>query len=184
MGITNKVFIGIDPGVNGGIAILSPSGSDWEVSTGKMSEDAHELWDEIKSIKDRCVEYGMEPRAIIEQQNARPTSIMDRETKRWRQTVLASTVTLCGQYKLVTGMLVAAGIPTDHVIPKTWQSLFGLYKEKGEDSTKWKNRLKSLAQELYGTKTKVTLATADALLLATYGKQMCVSEDGEIELFR
>ena len=41
---------------------------------------------------------------------------------------------------------------------------------KTESKTEWKNRLKGMAQQLYPD-LKVTLATADALLIATYCKR-------------
>ena len=64
--------------------------------------------------------------------------------------------------------LIAAGIPYEEVTPGVWQKGVGVTcRKKTESKTQWKNRLKSRAQALYPS-LQVTLATADALLIATY----------------
>lgn len=64
--------------------------------------------------------------------------------------------------------LVAAGIPFEEVTPQVWQRKMGVTpRRKDESKTAWKNRLKAKAQQLYPG-VKVTLATADALLLVEY----------------
>lgn len=64
--------------------------------------------------------------------------------------------------------LVAAGIPFEEVTPQVWQRKMGVTpRRKDESKTAWKNRLKAKAQQLYPG-VKVTLATADALLLAEF----------------
>ena len=64
--------------------------------------------------------------------------------------------------------LTAADVRFEEVPPLRWQR--GLHippRKKSESRTAWKNRLKSKAQQLF-PKEYVTLATADALLLAEY----------------
>jgi hypothetical protein len=64
--------------------------------------------------------------------------------------------------------LIAAGIPFEEVQPRAWQKAMGIPpRSKTESGTQWKNRLKAKAQQLYPAE-KVTLAVADALLIATY----------------
>jgi hypothetical protein len=58
--------------------------------------------------------------------------------------------------------LTAAGIPFERVRPQKWQQAMGCMT-KGD-----KNVSKRRAQELY-PQLKITHATADALLIATYG---------------
>jgi hypothetical protein len=58
--------------------------------------------------------------------------------------------------------LTAAGIPFERVRPQAWQKAMGCMS-KGD-----KNITKRKAQELF-PQIKVTHATADALLIATYG---------------
>lgn len=67
--------------------------------------------------------------------------------------------------------LIAAGIPFEEVTPQAWQKALGIGKrDKAESRTQWKNRLKAKAQQLF-PQVKVTLATADALLIALYCKR-------------
>lgn len=60
------------------------------------------------------------------------------------------------------GLMV--GWKVNLVDPKTWQSAIGMKRAKGEEKTPWKNRLKDMSGELFPNQ-KVTLATADALLI-------------------
>lgn len=81
---------------------------------------------------------------------------------------VASAFTFGWGYGGLRMALLALGIPFNEVRPRAWQQQLGIPKRgKSEDNTHWKNRLKIRAQELFPT-VKVTLATADALLLAEY----------------
>ncbi len=62
------------------------------------------------------------------------------------------------------GVLMAKGYRVVIVPPKKWQAALGLGSAKELTKTQWKNKLKNMAQQLY-PKVKVTLATADALLI-------------------
>jgi hypothetical protein len=64
--------------------------------------------------------------------------------------------------------LVAACVQFEQVTPQKWQKGLGIpHKEKSESKVEWKRRLKAHAQRLFPT-TMVTLATADAMLIAEY----------------
>jgi hypothetical protein len=68
--------------------------------------------------------------------------------------------------------LIAAGISFLEVTPQQWQKTLGVStKKKNETKGKFKNRLKALAQQIFPS-VKVTLATADALLLAEYARRL------------
>lgn len=56
------------------------------------------------------------------------------------------------------------GFETRQVAPQKWQKALSLGNSNGMTKTEWKNKLKNTAQGLYPT-NKVTLATADALLI-------------------
>lgn len=64
-----------------------------------------------------------------------------------------------------------AGFRFETVPPRTWQACFGLKKDKFMTKTAWKNLLKDKAQKLF-PHIKVTLATADALLILEYSKRI------------
>lgn len=64
--------------------------------------------------------------------------------------------------------LIAAYIPFEQVVPTVWQKALRIpARKKTESKPRWKARLKAHAQQLFPRET-VTLATADALLLAEY----------------
>jgi len=64
-----------------------------------------------------------------------------------------------------------AGFRYETVAPRTWQAAVGLCKPRGIVKTAWKNQLKDKAQKLYPS-VKVTLSTADALLILEYSKRI------------
>lgn len=67
------------------------------------------------------------------------------------------------------GALLALGVRTIEVTPQKWQGWLGIGTSKGSASkTAWKAKLKAEAQRRYPCQ-KVTLATADALLILEYG---------------
>lgn len=67
-------------------------------------------------------------------------------------------------YGKIQGVLAALGIPFTLVRPQKWQASLSLGNSKGMKKHEWKAKLKAKAQQLY-PKQKVTLQTADALLL-------------------
>ena len=67
------------------------------------------------------------------------------------------------------GSMLALGIRIVEVTPQRWQKWLGIGTSKGSASkTAWKNKLKAEAQRR-NPDAKVTLATADALLILEYG---------------
>ena len=71
--------------------------------------------------------------------------------------------------------LYALEIPTTKVTPAKWMKHYSnqVGTSKGLSKTEWKNKLKGLAQMLYPS-VKVTLNTADAILIANYGKTLSI----------
>ncbi len=64
--------------------------------------------------------------------------------------------------------MIATGIPFEEITPQRWQKALSIPpRKKGESKKDWKNRLKARAQQLF-PQVAVTLATADALLIAEY----------------
>jgi hypothetical protein len=62
------------------------------------------------------------------------------------------------------------GLAVHEVRPLVWQKALGLHRKKTQAPPAWKNRLKGLAQKLY-PELKVTLETADALLILEYARR-------------
>lgn len=163
-----QVYVGIDPGANGGIAAIRDygSGEPLSVAAWKMPPTERDLWNLLSKLPPG------QQYAVIEGQSPRPTAVFDRRLNSWRNTILKSTCLLWGNYCQLRAMLIAAGIRFEEAVPRTWQTALKISpKKKDEAPGKWKNRLKAKAQQLFPDVT-VTLATADALLLAEYCRRL------------
>lgn len=153
---TGVTYIGIDPGVNGGIAIIG-SGRDVlgpNVILYPMPATETDIWEIIN------VTTGLlnEPRrAAIEWVNPA-----------YQGCSKSANSKLYGNFMGCRMALIAAGISFDIVTPQKWQKGLGI-KPGGKDKnrTKWKNLLKAKAQQLFPNQ-KITLKTADALLICEF----------------
>jgi hypothetical protein len=162
-----KTIIGIDPGVNGGIAWIT----DGKPCVEKMPDTLQDLWDLLCDIKQG---QGLSPglrlsvavegcKAYIEQVHVAPSFAKSADGKENTHRMGAKSAFTFGRgYGNLEMALVAAGIPFERVLPRKWQTALGCLT-KGD-----KNVSKRRAQELY-PQLKITHATADALLIATYG---------------
>ena len=78
---------------------------------------------------------------------------------------------------LLEGVAVGIGIKCQRVTPVKWQGALSLRKPKSYSTPQHKNRLRAAAQQLYPhLADRITLATADALLIAEYGWQLLQAE--------
>lgn len=163
---TTDIYIGIDPGENGAVVGIQDS----TVITIRVENSTEQdLYNSVLAITMGGTAMAFNNVfCYIEQQTPRPTNIMDPNTGKYRQTILASTCILYGRYMQARAFLTAASIPFDAIPPKRWQK--GLHipdRPKGLPQPKWKNMLKAKAQEIFPDEV-VTLANADALLLAEF----------------
>ena|SRR3990167_2802190 len=140
-----RVFIGIDPGVAGGVAILGEAGD--VLSATKMPETDRDVLEAVRSGKD----YGL-PVATVEFVRSSP------------QMGVRSAWTFGVGYGRLRMALMASEIPFEEVTPRKWQAAMRCLT--GGD----KNVSKARAQELFPG-TKVTHNIADALLIAEYGRR-------------
>jgi hypothetical protein len=155
-----STFFGIDPGQSsGGLAWIDPSRFPQVVETTAMPETERDIADWIKN---RCYQpdYGASY-AVIERVQAMPI--------KGRKQGAVGMFRFGQNYGFLRGVLVATGIITfEEIRPRVWQQALGIVpRQKLESDSEWKNRLKSLAQQLFPS-LKVTLKTADALLIAEY----------------
>lgn len=142
----DKIYIGIDPGVGGGIAFLNGD----ELNVKNCPDDEFGMAEEISMCKD--IADGTPIMACIEMVHSMP-----------RQGV-ASTFKFGKNYGQWLGILAAHKIPFIDVSPYKWQKHFGTQpKDKGDR----KRNLKRIAQQRYPD-VKVTLKTADAILICKY----------------
>lgn len=151
-----SIYLGIDPGASGGLAEVGVSSKRLYVKSTKMPDTEKDLWNWVEERGIGLLEMGDEVFAVIEKVHAMPGNGVSGMFK-------------FGQnYGFLRACLIAASIPFEEVQPRAWQKALGIPpRDKDESGTVWKNRLKAKAQQLYPS-VGVTLATADALLIATY----------------
>lgn len=146
------IYIGIDPGVSGGIAILDDTGNVIEV---------HRMPDTPADVLALLLRMREDARAMLEQVSAGV----------WGQGKMGGRMGVSSAFTFGRGVghleafLLAAQIPTDRVQPARWQQALGC-RTHGD-----KNISKARAQQLWPGR-KITHAIADALLLAEYGRRL------------
>ena len=141
-----STILGIDPGKNGSIAWIT----DGKPCVEKMPETLQDLWELMLSIVYQESSRRSGAKAYIEAVHSSP------------QMGVTSAFSFGQGFGHLEMALTAAGIPFERVAPQKWQRVMGCLT-KGD-----KNVSKARAQELF-PKMKVTHATADALLIASYG---------------
>lgn len=141
------IYIGIDPGLSGGIAWYS-SHSGIRAAY-KMPVTDRELLDAVEGL----LTLSGELIALLERVHASP------------QMGVTSAFTFGRGYGKLEMALTAARIPFDYVQPAKWQRAMGCLT-KGD-----KNVSKARAQQLF-PELKITHAIADALLIAEYGRRL------------
>ena len=146
-----QTIIGIDVGINGGIAWIT----DGKACVEKMPDTLQDLWELIRDITNhpRSSLDGRKYKAYIEAVSSSP------------QMGVVSSFSFGRGYGNLEMALTAAGIPFERVRPQVWQKALGCMT-KGD-----KNVSKRKAQELFPDR-KITHATADALLIAHYGTRI------------
>lgn len=153
------LFIGIDPGVGGGLAIIASDRTVWGVT--KMPRTERELVDTLKNVQAFARKTGTPLSALLE--------------RVWSVPIQGhvGAFTFGMSYGTIRGVLTALDIPWGVVLPKAWQSALGIvYPEKSTDTVK-KNITKERAQRLF-RKITVTHAVADAMLLAEFHRRTYV----------
>ncbi len=145
-------YMGIDPGASGCIAILHSSGAILAYHD-MDSESKKDTWDFIHS-QGMFVSF-----AVIEQVG----NYMGTRNN------AVSMFKFGNSYGNLEGWLIAAGIPFERIIPRTWQKGVGIVSRDSKKETpgQFKGRLKSRAQELFPS-TKMTLSNCDACLIAEF----------------
>lgn len=139
----STAILGVDPGQSGGIALLVGD----TAQAAKMPETEAETWELLQAY----AAY-LPIKAYLERVSAMP-----------RQGV-SSTFKFGQSYGMLRAFLVALGIPFETVAPGVWQRSLGCLSGGNKAVTRAK------AQELW-PHLKATNATADALLIAEYGRR-------------
>lgn len=146
------IYIGIDPGVSGGIVCLF---DDFPFST-PMPATERDIWNWIKQWRD------LGAFAVIEKvggfMGGAKGNVASSHTM----------FTFGASYGGLRMALVAAEIAFEEVPPQSWQKGLRISKRASSESkVQFKNRLRGLAQQLFPTQ-EITLAVSDAFLIADY----------------
>lgn len=159
-----NVVIAIDPGANGGIAVSYGQGK--MLSVYPMPPTDGDVEALLSSLKQECEAEKWIICAVVEEVGGyvggggQPGSAM---------------FTFGRGYGYILGVLAALKIRTELVRPQKWQKALSLGTSKSHASkTAWKNHLKERAQRLFPD-IRVTLKTADALLLMEYARPQIFS---------
>ena len=150
----DMIFLGIDPGVSGGIAALR---SVQEPAFCRLDLDKVTERDIADFLTDAAPHHWG---CVIERVGPCRGDAQRRQGA-------SSMFTFGKGYGFLRGLLIALEIRFVEVAPSKWPAEFGLRREKNESATVTKNRNKAKAQQLYPT-VDVPHWKADALLLATY----------------
>ena len=143
------LYIGIDPGKSGAIAVLIDIDDDPRVWTFTFDNTERDIDDWLCNNV-----LGADAFAFLERVHAMP-----------KQGV-KSSFTFGQNYGFLRGILIAHGFPFEEVSPQRWQKAMGCLSHGDKNVTKAK------AQQLFPA-VKVTHAIADALLIAEYCRRQC-----------
>ena len=151
-------YIGIDPGANGGIAMITVE-HNWYAERFPIDKDPAKAKQLYKYMQMQSRNEGFETITYIENVHAMPND--------GRSSAFEFGV----NYGIWLG--ITSGHEVHKISPQKWQRHYGeLPKEKKEK----KNKLKEIAINLVGEQCKTTLATSDAILIANYGKENLIEE--------
>ena len=150
-----KKCIGIDPGKSGGIAVITSETVD--------VHNCPKTVDEMAFLIGACLNdvAAYRTRVFLEKVWAFPTDGR------------AGSFTFGENYGQWQGILSSHELEPVLVTPKMWQSHFDI--EKGLKKDARKRMLKQMAIEKCPNTKKITLKTADALLIAIYGVEAHLS---------
>lgn len=146
--------IAIDPGKNGGVAVLSGEGE--VLVCKKMPDTPADLLELLKEYKEGSCCY-LEKVQGIPGQGA------------------ASAFSFGRGFGQIEMALMALCIPTYDVTPQKWQKFYqvggsSIMNSTAAEKREHKNKLKQKAQQLFPKLGKsITLVTCDSLLIALYG---------------
>ena len=148
--MSNLTIVGIDPGKNGAIAVLTPDG---EVQTLQLAKATERDIAEFLSYRSPGVAY-------LEQVASSP------------QMGVVSAFNFGCSFGSLRMAVIASRLQLETVLPRKWQSAMRVKKIGGgfgKNDTEKKRATKARAQEIF-PEIKITNAISDALLLMEFGR--------------
>lgn len=148
------IIVAIDPGKHGGVAVRRSDTNPPGLLSYGMPETEGDLIAELS-----C--YAQAADGVL------LAAIEDVPKFVGKAIPESAAAVLHRNFGFVLGVCQALGYMVQLVRPQIWQASLGLGKRGDLTKGAWKNKLKAEAQRLFPTQ-KVTLETADALLLLHY----------------
>lgn len=171
------IFIGVDPGVTGGIASISDGEAGRCVTAAKMPDTTEGIVECIRQIED----HAQESLAVVEKVWGFPPRSAPMKCPRCHRTIMITRArdgskqitAFMKNAGIIEGVLASLHIQVIFISPQRWQRDMGLFDMAAIAKTKTqkKNVHKDQAKILFPDQ-KVTLATCDALLLAEYCRRL------------
>ncbi len=150
-------FLGVDPGQSGGIALVSETTAQAWKMPDRESDTVLLFRELLPRVTLATIEF------VTPMRLGRDSGV---------QQGLGSTWKFGQHYGFLRGILMALGIPFTSVRAQVWQPALGIEKRGLKTGTQHKNATKDCAQALWPD-LKVIHATADALLIAEWGRRTC-----------
>lgn len=156
-----KLFLGVDPGKSGGLAVLG----DNSLSVFNMPDDETGVWLLMKDIYRRGITNAMIEKVQGFIGHAQPGSAMFKFGHGYGGLRMA---------------LIGNGIAFSETAPVVWQRRLGIPpRNPKEKKDQYKKRLCVFCRQLFPKYVnRITLATCDAVLLAEYARRL---HDGIID---
>lgn len=170
--MTETVYVGIDPGLEGAVAVLGPfEPRYWDVPTVGNDYDVGGLWAIFAELSRKhrdCLQ------AALEWPQSHPGNS-------------AGSNVMIGEGRgLMRMVLTANGIPYTRITPAKWKQHFGLKKNSAETQSIVKEKSRAKAMELFPTAElhlKKHHNRAEALLIAEYLRRThpSATREGNVE---
>ena len=151
-----KKCIGIDPGKSGGIAVIEGDGTTT-------------VYKCPTTVKDMALLIGI----CLNDVAAYRTAVYLEKVWAFPTDAKKAAFTFGTNYGQWQGILASHELEIRYVTPKEWQAHFNI--EKGLPKQIRKRQLKDIAIKSNPETKRITLSTADALLIAMYGKEAMLS---------
>lgn len=145
------IFIGIDPGKNGGIALITMDNSI--VNTIPYSDDSLLLWTRGAKNTDECVAY-------VEAVHAMPGQ------------GVTSMFNFGKNYGYILGVLESYHIPIVNVTPQKWKKYMGVTSDKNTSIELCQKLFPDINLLATNRSRKPNDGMAEALLIAEYGRRV------------
>ena len=152
------IYVGIDPGLSGAVAVLHPTYDDISVFDTPTVKTARRNEFDLRAMRE-----------ILKQYNSPETMVIVEAVHSMPRQGVASSFNFGAGYGMWLGLLVGLEIPYVTVTPQRWKSAMHIPagSAKGESYL----RACSLFPAATGLLAKTKDGRADALLLAAYGRQ-------------